>query len=86
MKHIALIAALFACTAPALADTKRAAPAQPPALDLAANAAKPRAKDGLDRMDDLVVKRCNDAGGGMMTTNEGTYRCVGPDGQDIPHY
>lgn len=86
MKHIALIAALVACAAPALADSKRATPASPPALDLQAQAAKPRAKDALDRMDDLVVKRCNDAGGGMMTTNEGTYRCVGPDGQDIPHY
>lgn len=87
MKHIALITALIACTAPALADSKRATPAPPPTLDLQAQGAKAsRAKDALDRMDDLVVKRCNEAGGGMISTNEGTYRCIGTNGQEIPQY
>ena len=41
---------------------------------------------GIDRTDEVIANRCNKAGGGMMTTNEGTYRCVGPDGTNIPNY
>jgi hypothetical protein len=87
MKHIALIAALAVFSAPAFADGKRIAPVPPdtPELELTANAATTSAGHGLDDADAVLVSRCNKAGGGMMTTNEGTYRCMGRDGQEIPY-
>jgi hypothetical protein len=32
------------------------------------------------------VKRCNDAGGGMVTSPDGNYDCVAPDGTIITDY
>jgi hypothetical protein len=84
MKRIVLIAALAAFSAPALADGQRTATEPAPALGLKAQVAKPaRAKDALDRMDDLEVKRCNEDGGGASTGEDGSIHCTDPDGNEL---
>ena len=84
MKRIALIAALVAFAAPVLADGQRTATEPTPALGLKASDAKPaRAKDALDRMDDLEVKRCNEDGGGASTDQDGSIQCTDPDGNEL---
>lgn len=87
---IIMLAAALTAAQHAMADpqTRRSQPANQaasvPAMSTSLAGNPSASGHGIDEMYDLVLKRCNDAGGGMVNYPEG-YRCEDGNGNQVPY-
>lgn len=74
-----------AASSPTVLKQRPAGPSMPGKFAAPGGGNKPQAgyEHDSDEQLDVWVARCNKAGGGMELGNDGNYRCVDPQGNDI---